>query len=177
MDNPNVGTLIHQATSRKRPHTSGNPELADWGVYVVEHYIPGDPMSFTDCKLADLEHASRTSICHSMNGVQCCRNVNDWPVQVSIPSIPDMTTLELHIPVNRAMWYLPVVKSTLWDKALLCAFFYAVHSLIATKVTLRDPYPFSMDDKKIKNHSKKISELSNLYQNRGQNLHLASDCH
>lgn len=139
-DYSHMGILIHQATSRKRENTSANPELADWGVYKLVYFLPGDPVSFTDCKLRDIEHASRTSVCHSVNGVGCGCNINDWPVLVSIPSIPEMTRLEIHIPVKKAMWYLPIVTGTLWDKAILCSFFYAVHTLIQTnRVTSLEP--------------------------------------
>ena len=134
-----VGMLIHQALSRKRENASGNPELADWGIYRKVNHLPGDPVSFTDCKIADIEHASRTSLCHSINGVGCGHDICDWPVLVALPSTPEVSRLEIHIPVEKAMWNLPIVTAKLWDKALLCAFYYAVHTLLSEGVTASNP--------------------------------------
>ena len=141
-----VGICTHQGPSRKRKRRgkplSGNPDIADiadWSVYQQVSFMPGFPVSFTDCKLVDIEHASRTSLCHSVNGIQSQKPSTDWPLLISIPSLPNTTRLELHIPCEHGMWVLPIVTGCLWEKALLCAFYYAVHSLLAYRGTTTNP--------------------------------------
>jgi hypothetical protein len=143
-----TGICVHQGPSRKRKRKgkpiSGNPDMADWSVYQQVNYVPGFPVSFSDGKLVDIEHASRTSVCHSVNGIHCHKATPNWPLLISIPSLPDTTRLELHIPCVQGMWVLPIVSAFLWEKALLCAFYYAVHSLLAYKGTTKDPLAHNM---------------------------------
>ena len=118
---PSSGCIFHQMPTRKRPDTSGNPELADGYCCCLVYDNLDEPFVTWDTKLTDLEHARRTSICHSINIVQVNHNYNKWPVVISLPNTTKEMSLEVHIPVQNTMLVCPVLcKDPSVDLAFLC---------------------------------------------------------
>lgn len=133
---PFVGAFLHQAPTRNR---LGNPELADlYAAGMVEDTL-ADPAGGGDSKLHDFDHSERTSSCHTVNLVSVNHEYHDWPIVLGFPNTPEKFEIQVHIPVNKGMWRVPVACARPNDLALLVTLSGAVHRLIMEDISTTSP--------------------------------------
>jgi len=67
-------------------------------------------------------------------------------MNLALPYTHNDTQLELHVEVNGSAWIIPIAKSSLCDKALLCLIYVGVHYLVGESVyvgpALKKSLPF-----------------------------------
>ncbi|ORU95021.1 MAG: hypothetical protein A6F71_10270 [Cycloclasticus sp. symbiont of Poecilosclerida sp. M] len=136
--------MIPQGLTRNK---YGTPETADWYVARYHNGKLYQPISAVDGKLLDINHASRSSILHSVNCLHVRHGVHDWPLMLAFPATPGEAKICLHIPVDGAMWHQDVFTSTLWNKSFLCTLYYGIHTLLDSTDCVDVPMSYNMPQK------------------------------
>ena len=133
------GACLHQGPTRKiKP---GNPEAADQLYVLYDDFgFPCLPLGCADTKADKMNKAVKTSVYHNVNVVSVQNKYKDhWPLLLSTPNTVRCFEIQLHIPVDKGMWRIPVVSGLPSDKALLCTLYYVVKFLTERDISTRSP--------------------------------------
>lgn len=140
-----TGACLHQAPCRKIDKTPERPDI-----YIVQFnsgFVPGNPLTLSDIKRDDFDHADRESSLYSSVGVEEGNCLHLFPVLIGIPCALDKMELQLHVNVANRFWKLVVTSGQPWDGALLCTLKAGIHHLIENNLFMMydrdcDPIPF-----------------------------------
>jgi len=83
--------------------------------------------------------AVKTTICHSVNLVSVNHEYNNWPVLLGFPNTSEKLEIQLHIPVNKGLWHMPIFDAKPDDLALLVTLCGAVHHLLRHEIVTTSP--------------------------------------
>lgn len=144
--NPNDGMVVHQMPTRK---TSGNPEIADGVACRLHRGVISEAYASWDTKLNDLPHAKRTTLCHSVNLVSVNHEYEKWPVLIGLPNTVAELAIEVHVPVDNAMWCVHVLQGPPDDLAIICTAAAAIRRLISLRIHTTTPIAQMMPTDKL----------------------------
>ena len=130
-----TGACLHQAPCHNKENA---PEKVD--VYIVkfnEGFFPGDPLSLSEIKRHEFDHADRQTVLCNGVGVEEGGCLDQFPVLIGLPIAYHKMELQLHISVEDMIWKLVVARGNPWDAAILCTLKAGVHYLMEQDILMR----------------------------------------